>query len=50
MKNEMSTYELDSFKNIVNSTTETQNKLISSMQKNVDTILKEKNKTELVGM
>ena len=45
----MATYELDSFKNIVNSTTETQNKLITSMQKNVDSLLKEKNKVEVSG-
>ena len=37
---------MESFKNVVNSTNETHNKLIASIQKNVDSLLKERPKTE----
>ncbi len=46
VKSEMSLNDLESFKNVVNSTNETHNKLIASIQKNVDSLLKERPKTE----
>ena len=46
VKSELSLNDLESFKNVVNSTNETHNKLIASIQKNVDSLLKERPKTE----
>jgi len=42
IKNDFRISDLESFKNVVNNTTETHNKLISSMQKTVDLIICEK--------
>merc|ERR1711892_985566 len=42
VKNELKIGDLESFKSVVNHTTETHNKLISSMQKNVDLFICEK--------
>ena len=42
MKNEIKNADLESFKNVVNSTTETHNKLINAVQKSVDLIICEK--------
>ncbi len=46
VKSELSLNDLESFKNVVNSTNETHNKLIASIQKNMDSLLKERPKTE----
>jgi len=42
VKNELKIGDLESFKSVVNHTTETHNKLISSLQKNIDVIICEK--------
>ena len=42
VKNEIKNADLESFKNVVNSTTETHNKLINAVQKSVDLIICEK--------
>ena len=42
VKRELKNADLESFKNVVNNTTETHNKLISGLQKNVDLIICEK--------
>jgi len=39
-------YDIDSFKNIVNSTNETQNKLIHSMQKSMESVVKDNTKLD----
>ena len=46
VKTDMRNNDMESFKNIVNSTNDTHNKLISSIQSNVDQILREKNQQE----
>jgi chromosome segregation ATPase len=46
VKSELSLNDLESFKNVVNSTNETHNKLIASIQKNLDSLLKERPKAE----
>lgn len=40
VKNDLRNNDLESFKNIVNSTNDTHNKLISSIQKNVDQMIR----------
>ena len=42
--------DLESFKNIVNSTNDTHNKLISSIQKNVDQMIRDRSQQEGVTM
>ena len=46
---EVSAYDLESFKNVVNNTNETQNKLIGSIQKNVDAVHRDNNKAQQSG-
>jgi len=46
VKTDLRNNDLESFKNIVNSTNDTHNKLISSIQKNVDLIIREKGQQE----
>jgi hypothetical protein len=46
VKTDLRNNDLESFKNIVNSTNDTHNKLISSIQKNVDQIIREKGQQE----
>jgi len=46
VKTDLRNNDLESFKNIVNSTNDTHNKLISSIQKNVDVIIREKGALE----
>jgi hypothetical protein len=46
VKTDLRNDDLESFKNIVNSTNDTHNKLISSIQKNVDLIIREKSELE----
>ena len=50
MKNDLRNNDLESFKNIVNSTNDTHNKLISSIQKNVDQMIRDKSQQEGVTM
>merc|ERR1719234_1670851 len=50
VKNDLRNNDLESFKNIVNSTNDTHNKLISSIQKNVDQMIREKSQQEGVTM
>merc|ERR1719341_3019389 len=50
VKNDLRNNDLESFKNIVNSTNDTHNKLISSIQKNVDQMIRDKSQQEGVTM
>ena len=50
VKNDLRNNDLESFKNIVNSTNDTHNKLISSIQKNVDQMIRDRSQQEGVTM